>query len=213
MSRGEHELVRASGDRGGGYGGAVARGLVLRDAGPAAAAGQAARAHDARRADPARARARGRRLRLARHLPASRHALVGRKFRRKRDRVLLPRLAVRVGRALHGDPVIGRGPGLRSLDGQRRALPRLRGAGQRLGLFRRRPRPGAGDPADRRLCRIGRAAPRRDDALRRGDRSRGGRADGPGAWPVCPPRLVVAVRVIRRTRRRRPSRPRPGASR
>src|SRR5437762_100035 len=61
----------------------------------------------ARRAGPARAR-RGRgRLRAARHLPAPRHAVVGRKFRRRRDRMLLPRLAFRAGRALHRDPVAG----------------------------------------------------------------------------------------------------------
>ena len=50
---------------------------------------------------------------LHRHLPAPRHPAVLRPVRRRRGGMLLPRLALRRRRALHGDPLAGRGPGVR----------------------------------------------------------------------------------------------------
>src|SRR5205809_611598 len=51
----------------------------------------------------------------------------------------------------------------------------------------------AGNPAHRGLCRIGGAPACRDGAVWRGARRLRHRADGPGARPLCAPRLVVAV--------------------
>ena len=174
---------------------AIARGLVLCAAEPPSAAPGGGGEADARRADPDRPR-RGRcAFRVARSLPTPRHAAQRRPFRRAGDRMLLSRLAVRHARAMHPDPVAGAGPELYARPYPHPPLSGARGPGQHLGVFRRGPGGGAGHPGARRV-RWTRARPRRERPVRRGDRSCGDRADGPGARAFRASRLVVALAPV-----------------
>src|SRR5438105_4772678 len=102
--------------------GAVTRSLVLRGAEPPAAARPDAGADDARRAGAARPRPGWRGFRATRYLPASRYAALGRRLRRRRDRMLLSRLALHRRRALHRHPVTGRRAEFRSVARRRPEL-------------------------------------------------------------------------------------------
>ena len=79
--------------------------------------------------------------------------LSARAIRRARDRMLLPRLALRPRRALHRDPVAGRRAEIRSRPRSRSRAIRRRGARQHLGVFRRRPDGRAAGAGDRRVRR------------------------------------------------------------
>ena len=178
----------------GGRRGAAARGLVLRAAQPTARAADAG----------------------ARRCSASR-SLLGRDAARRaslRLRDICPHrgMPLSAGR-LDGGEVECRYHGWRfAADGRCTAIPSLaagqrfdrrahpgprlsgaRGAGQYLGVLRRRPGGGARTSRSSRASPSGGAAARRERALRRRDRPRRRRADGPGARPLCPSRLVVAL--------------------
>src|SRR5258708_22839654 len=106
--------------------------------------------------------------------------------------MLLPWLALRHRWALHRHSIARRGPAPRYRQDTCRELSGARGAGQYLGLFRRRFDPRARDPAGPRYRRA-RLRHGRDGALSRPGRPCRRWADGPGALALRASILVVAL--------------------